>query len=403
MALTEKTLAELELIARLSHPIWYRGGTVAGGGLPLVFTVPGAGPTFFGLNFDEFFNPDTGLIRASALPPGATPTTLDANADLVLSLTGQEIGLDTQVMNTVFAGPAAGADAAPIFRTLVDADIPAAIARDAEVTAAIGTHAGLPDVHHAQAHVLNTSGPHTGPLQWSDVAADIVNADVNAAAAILESKLALNFATHAEVHVLAATGPHTGTLPWGDLSKTGSSLADLVTRAHANLSDAPANAHHVAFVKADADLLYDVLGGLSAHASDSDAHGGKVSKSIMYHFPDADLAVGDFVSESAIRVPAAGEHGAWTPQRLRVRALTAGTGGTATVTWRYSSTIGGARTTLYTATLAAAGVEGEDTVLDNSWPGTHDDLYLWCECATMTHTLAPTRVVAQVDIEEAIY
>jgi hypothetical protein len=45
-------------------------------------------------------------------------------------------------------------------------------------------------------------------------------------------------------HVLATTGPHTGTLPWNDLDKTGSSLADLATRTHASLSDAPTDAHH---------------------------------------------------------------------------------------------------------------------------------------------------------------
>ncbi len=49
---------------------------------------------------------------------------------------------------------------------------------------------------------------------------------------------------HAEAHVLATTGPHTSTLPWADLNKTGSSLADLATRTHASLSDAPADAHH---------------------------------------------------------------------------------------------------------------------------------------------------------------
>jgi len=36
-------------------------------------------------------------------------------------------------------------------------------------------------------------------------------------------------------HVLATTGPHTGTLPWTDLNKTGSNLTDLVTRNHNDL------------------------------------------------------------------------------------------------------------------------------------------------------------------------
>lgn len=52
------------------------------------------------------------------------PVTLDANADNLLSLTTQELGLDTQAANVVFAGPAAGAAAVPTFRALVAADIP---------------------------------------------------------------------------------------------------------------------------------------------------------------------------------------------------------------------------------------------------------------------------------------
>lgn len=54
-----------------------------------------------------------------------TLVTLNADADAFLSLTGQEIGLDTQVANTVFAGPAVGVDNEPTFRALVAADIPA--------------------------------------------------------------------------------------------------------------------------------------------------------------------------------------------------------------------------------------------------------------------------------------
>jgi hypothetical protein len=46
-----------------------------------------------------------------------------ANSNL-LSLSGQEIGLDAQSANEVFAGPASGGDAAPAFRSLVADDIP---------------------------------------------------------------------------------------------------------------------------------------------------------------------------------------------------------------------------------------------------------------------------------------
>jgi hypothetical protein len=49
--------------------------------------------------------------------------TLDANADTLLSLSTQELGLDTQTANRVLAGPTSGAAAVPTFRALVAADI----------------------------------------------------------------------------------------------------------------------------------------------------------------------------------------------------------------------------------------------------------------------------------------
>jgi len=60
--------------------------------------------------------------------------------------------------------------------TLVEGDIPAAIARDAEVTQAIADHAGLPNVHHippdpgsklfvAETEVFNG----TSPIVWTDL------------------------------------------------------------------------------------------------------------------------------------------------------------------------------------------------------------------------------------------
>lgn len=52
------------------------------------------------------------------------PVTLSANADTVLSLSVQEIGLDVQAANTIFSGPASGANASPTFRALVQSDLP---------------------------------------------------------------------------------------------------------------------------------------------------------------------------------------------------------------------------------------------------------------------------------------
>lgn len=80
--------------------------------------------------------------------PHHAAVTLDAttHADDVLGLTGQEITLDDQAANAVFAGPVSGAPAPPTMRALVDADIPANIARapgyfgdgsDGDVTVAV--------------------------------------------------------------------------------------------------------------------------------------------------------------------------------------------------------------------------------------------------------------------------
>jgi hypothetical protein len=50
--------------------------------------------------------------------------TLDTNADTLLSLTTQALGLDTQTANRVWSGPTTGAAAVPTFRALVAADLP---------------------------------------------------------------------------------------------------------------------------------------------------------------------------------------------------------------------------------------------------------------------------------------
>ena len=55
---------------------------------------------------------------------GHAAVTLGADANVLLGLTTQEIGLDAQAMNLVFAGPAAGGAVDPTFRALVGNDIP---------------------------------------------------------------------------------------------------------------------------------------------------------------------------------------------------------------------------------------------------------------------------------------
>ena len=100
------------------------------------------------------------------------------------------------------------------------------------------------DLHHAQAHVLATSGPHTGTLPWAELSktgSDLADLAARAHASLTGVTADLH---HAQAHVLATSGPHTGTLPWTDLSKTGSDLADLASRAHSSLTGVTSDLHH---------------------------------------------------------------------------------------------------------------------------------------------------------------
>jgi hypothetical protein len=91
----------------------------------------------------------------------STPVTLstDANANL-LSLSTQEIGLDTQTANYLFAGPTTGAATAPAFRAMVAADIPNDLI-DSQHYAA-----GSIDHEHLAADVIN------GATAEASIAAD---------------------------------------------------------------------------------------------------------------------------------------------------------------------------------------------------------------------------------------
>lgn len=55
---------------------------------------------------------------------GHDAVTLSVAADTILSLSTQEVGLDVQTANYVWAGPVSGAAASPTFRALGDDDIP---------------------------------------------------------------------------------------------------------------------------------------------------------------------------------------------------------------------------------------------------------------------------------------
>jgi hypothetical protein len=70
------------------------------------------------------YNNGSGILSYST-PAQHNAVTLDTNADTILSLSTQALGLDTQTANRVWAGPTTGAVAVPTFRALVADDIPA--------------------------------------------------------------------------------------------------------------------------------------------------------------------------------------------------------------------------------------------------------------------------------------
>lgn len=124
--------------------------------------------------------------------------------------------------------------------------------------------------------------------------------------------------------------------------------------------------------------------------------GGKVSKSYLFEFPDEDMAVGDFIPENAIRIPAAGKHGDITWGTAYARCKTVGTG-TNTILFRTSTTLTGARTTRATMNLGTSREASGAITLTES-----DGMYLWVACSAVGGT-APKKVTVQIDCEEAVY
>ena len=123
----------------------------------------------------------------------------------------------------------------------------------------------------------------------------------------------------------------------------------------------------------------------------------KVSKSIIFTFPDEDMAVGDFHSEVAIRAPAASEHGTIVLGIGYARNTVVGSG-TNTILIRTSTTLTGARTTRGTINLGTA---REAASSDMTFTFT-DGLYLWVACSAVGAT-APKKVVVQIDATEEIF
>lgn len=117
---------------------------------------PADSPTFAGLTVDAL----SGVLKATAgaVAGGAAHSelatigandhhnaiTLDTNADTLLSLSTQALGLDTKAANLIFSGPTTGAAAVPTFRALVNADLPASLSPSIMGLTLSGLTASLP-------------------------------------------------------------------------------------------------------------------------------------------------------------------------------------------------------------------------------------------------------------------
>lgn len=115
-----------ERVAEVPYPTFSGGGGGSGGGgvkdhdllNNLDYALSGHTGFAPALGADDNYVTDAEKL---ALHPAAT---LDANADTILSLAAQVLGLDTQTAGRVLAGPTAGAAAVPTFRALVATDLP---------------------------------------------------------------------------------------------------------------------------------------------------------------------------------------------------------------------------------------------------------------------------------------
>jgi len=127
------------------------------------------------LTAERVFTPGTGLSAVDGGAGGAytlnghLAVTLDADADTLLSLTTQTLGLDTQTANRVFAGPTTGGAAVPTFRALVAADIPSAIGAHALLDGSVNSDTTVSSVTRGDL-IIGNSTP-----AWDDLAIGSAN------------------------------------------------------------------------------------------------------------------------------------------------------------------------------------------------------------------------------------
>jgi len=231
---------------------------------------------------------DFSVVAAQADLHDTVTLSTAANSNL-LSLTGQQIGLDNQSANIVFAGPSTGAAAAPAFRALVDADIPASIARDSEVTTAVSTHAADANAHHNRSHAITSASDHT----VTGAALDVVGLTTTNTLGILTPSAAVSTAVSAllktdsngrvRVRGLGVNGAPTGNTLYVGGTGTVATLGDGTGAAVAVLNGAAGQVR---------DMRYQSAGvNRWALRVENTAEGGADAGSDLLVFPYSDAGV----------------------------------------------------------------------------------------------------------------
>jgi hypothetical protein len=135
-----------------------------------------------------------------------TAVTLDTNADTILSLSTQALGLDTQTANRVWAGPTTGAAAVPTFRALVSGDIPALSYEPIDATIVRTGQANWIDLTDGGATTLHTHA--YGDISGTGIVGQVAEFVTNT-----KTLQAANLIAPANLLTLVAGAPYTITFP----------------------------------------------------------------------------------------------------------------------------------------------------------------------------------------------
>lgn len=184
----------------------------------------------------EYQTPAEHTAIGDAAPHHAA-ITLGADADVLLGLTGQQIDLDPQNANDVFAGPAAAPAADPTFRKLADADIPSAITRDAEHPAMVHTAAQPPAPHGPAQHTEGAAWK----LVYQNAAGDEVELALGADGTVLKGEGVAAAPTFGQIdfvalEALSAPAPTPATLSLDRLALT-TGVAVYIVSAESGTTD----------------------------------------------------------------------------------------------------------------------------------------------------------------------